>query len=180
MNPDRQLPMIKRKWLLGAAAARPDRLALLVRGIWTGGRRQRRRGRNGRASFRSRSRGRNASRSRSESNRSATSRRFPAWRMKSRVETTIIAVHFDDGAKVKRAICCSRSMARQIDAQIEQAEGASLAGPRQLEGAQRDLRRYTDLVAKGATTHGQCSTTPRPGGRADRPPSRPTRRRSKI
>jgi RND family efflux transporter MFP subunit len=41
---------------------------------------------------------------------------------------------------------------RQIDAQIEQAEGTLAKDQAQLEGAQRDLRRYTDLVAKGATT----------------------------
>ena len=42
--------------------------------------------------------------------------------------------------------------ARQIDAQIEQAEGVLARDRAQLEGAQRDLRRYTELVGKGATT----------------------------
>ena len=41
---------------------------------------------------------------------------------------------------------------RQIDAQIEQAVGTLARDQAQLEGVQRDLRRYTDLVAKGATT----------------------------
>jgi RND family efflux transporter MFP subunit len=41
---------------------------------------------------------------------------------------------------------------RQIEAQIEQAEGVLAKDQAQLEGAQRDLRRYNDLVAKGATT----------------------------
>ncbi|WP_368854479.1 efflux RND transporter periplasmic adaptor subunit, partial [Escherichia coli] len=42
--------------------------------------------------------------------------------------------------------------ARQIDAQIEQAEGVLARDQAQLEGAQRDQRRYTELVGKGATT----------------------------
>src|SRR6202158_781894 len=72
--------------------------------------------------------------------------------LKSRVETTILSVHFEDGAKVSEGDLLFRLDARQIDAQIEQAEGTLAKDQAQLEGAQRDLRRYTDLVAKGATT----------------------------
>jgi membrane fusion protein, multidrug efflux system len=72
--------------------------------------------------------------------------------LKSRVETTIVAVHFEDGAKVSEGDLLFTLDARQIDAQIEQAEGMLAKDQAQLEGAQRDLRRYTDLVAKGATT----------------------------
>jgi RND family efflux transporter MFP subunit len=72
--------------------------------------------------------------------------------LKSRLETTIVAVHFEDGAKVNEGDLLFTLDARQIDAQIEQAEGTLAKDQAQLEGAQRDLRRYTDLVAKGATT----------------------------
>jgi RND family efflux transporter MFP subunit len=72
--------------------------------------------------------------------------------LKSRLETTIVAVHFDDGAKVSEGDLLFTLDSRQIDAQIEQAEGALARDRAQLEGAQRDLRRYTDLVGKGATT----------------------------
>jgi RND family efflux transporter MFP subunit len=72
--------------------------------------------------------------------------------LKSRVETTIVSVHFDDGAKVAEGDLLFTLDARQIDAQIEQAEGMLAKDQAQLEGAQRDLKRYTDLVAKGATT----------------------------
>jgi RND family efflux transporter MFP subunit len=72
--------------------------------------------------------------------------------LKSRVETTIVAVHFEDGAKVSEGDLLFTLDARQIDAQIEQAEGMLAKDQAQLEGAQRDLKRYTDLVAKGATT----------------------------
>src|SRR3954463_9041945 len=72
--------------------------------------------------------------------------------LKSRLETTILAVHFEDGAKVAENDLLFTLDSRQIDAQIEQAEGALARDQAQLEGAQRDLRRYTDLVGKGATT----------------------------
>src|SRR3954464_2957067 len=72
--------------------------------------------------------------------------------LKSRLETTILAVHFEDGAKVNEGDLLFTLDSRQIDAQIEQAEGALARDRAQLEGAQRDLRRYTDLVGKGATT----------------------------
>ena len=72
--------------------------------------------------------------------------------LKSRVETTIISVHFEDGAKVAEGDLLFTLDSRQIDAQIEQAEGTLAKDQAQLEGAQRDLRRYNDLVAKGATT----------------------------
>src|SRR6266853_4986297 len=72
--------------------------------------------------------------------------------LKSRVETTIVSVHFEDGAKVHEGDLLFTLDARQIDAQIEQAEGMLAKDQAQLEGAQRDLRRFSDLIGKGATT----------------------------
>jgi RND family efflux transporter MFP subunit len=72
--------------------------------------------------------------------------------LKSRLETTIVAVHFEDGARVNEGDLLFTLDSRQIDAQIEQAEGVLARDQAQLEGAQRDLRRFTDLVGKGATT----------------------------
>jgi len=72
--------------------------------------------------------------------------------LKSRLETTIVTVHFEDGAKVNEGDLLFTLDSRQIDAQIEQAEGVLVKDQAQLEGAQRDLRRYNDLVGKGATT----------------------------
>src|SRR6266851_1998941 len=72
--------------------------------------------------------------------------------LKSRVETTIVSVHFEDGAKVNEGDLLFTLDARQIDAQIEQAEGMLAKDQAQLEGAQRDHRRYSDLIGKGATT----------------------------
>ena len=72
--------------------------------------------------------------------------------LKSRVETTIVSVHFEDGAKVNQGDLLFTLDARQIEAQIEQAEGMLARDQAQLEGAQRDVRRYGDLIGKGATT----------------------------
>src|SRR3954466_16137833 len=72
--------------------------------------------------------------------------------LKSRLETTIVAVHFEDGAKVNEGDLLFTLDARQIDAQIEQAEGVLAKDQAQLEGAQRDFKRYGDLIGKGATT----------------------------
>src|ERR1700704_4297768 len=72
--------------------------------------------------------------------------------LKSRVETTIVSVHFEDGAKVAEGDLLFTLDARQVDAQIEQAEGVLAKDQAQLEGAQRDFRRYSDLIGKGATT----------------------------
>lgn len=72
--------------------------------------------------------------------------------LKSRLETMIVQVHFEDGAKVSEGDVLFTLDARQIDAQIEQAEGVLSKDQASLEGAQRDFRRYSDLVGKGATT----------------------------
>ena len=72
--------------------------------------------------------------------------------LKSRLETTIVEVHFEDGARVSEGDLLFTLDSRQIDAQIEQAEGVLAKDQAQLEGAQRDLLRYNDLVGKGATT----------------------------
>jgi membrane fusion protein, multidrug efflux system len=72
--------------------------------------------------------------------------------LKSRVETTIVSVHFEDGAKVNAGDLLFTLDARQIDAQIEQAAGMIAKDQAQLEGAQRDHKRYSDLIGKGATT----------------------------
>ncbi|MBR1232792.1 efflux RND transporter periplasmic adaptor subunit [Bradyrhizobium sp. AUGA SZCCT0182] len=72
--------------------------------------------------------------------------------LKSRLETTIVSVHFQDGAKVNEGDLLFTLDARQIDAQIEQAEGVLAKDQAQLEGALRDVRRYSELIGKGATT----------------------------
>lgn len=72
--------------------------------------------------------------------------------LKSRLETMIVSVHFEDGAKVNEGDLLFTLDSRQIDAQIEQAEGVLAKDQAQLEGAQRDVRRFGELIGKGATT----------------------------
>src|SRR3954466_13786964 len=72
--------------------------------------------------------------------------------LKSRLETTILAVHFEDGAKVNEGDLLFTLDSRQIDAQIEQAAGMLAKDRAQLAGAERDLKRFSDLIGKGATT----------------------------
>ena len=71
--------------------------------------------------------------------------------IKTRVDSEIVGVHFADGAKVKDGDILFTLDSRAIEAQIRQAEGMVARDQAQLDGAERDVRRYTDLVAKGAT-----------------------------
>jgi membrane fusion protein, multidrug efflux system len=71
--------------------------------------------------------------------------------VKTRVDTEILGVHFQDGALVRQGDILFTMDARAIEAQLHQAEGTLAKDQAQLEGAERDVRRYTDLVSKGAT-----------------------------
>src|SRR6185312_15819019 len=71
--------------------------------------------------------------------------------LKARVDTNITAVHFSDGAHVKEGDALFTLDCRAIQAQIAATEGQIARDKAQLEGAERDVRRYTDLVGKGAT-----------------------------
>src|SRR5215471_8744891 len=71
--------------------------------------------------------------------------------VKPRIDSEIIGIHFSDGAFVKRGDLLVTLDSRSIEAQIAQAEGNLARDQAQLEGAQRDFRRYTELVPKGAT-----------------------------
>ena len=71
--------------------------------------------------------------------------------LKARVDTNITAVHFSDGAHVKEGELLFTLDGRAIQAQIATTEGQIARDKAQLEGAERDVRRYTDLVGKGAT-----------------------------
>jgi RND family efflux transporter MFP subunit len=71
--------------------------------------------------------------------------------IKPRIDSEITEVHFADGARVKQGDVLVTLDGRAIEAQILQAEGNVARDKAQLEGAERDLRRYTELVAKSAT-----------------------------
>lgn len=71
--------------------------------------------------------------------------------IKSRLDNEIVEVKFADGARVKRGDVLLLLDTRALDAQIRQAEGNLARDRAMLEGAERDFRRYTELVSKGAT-----------------------------
>ncbi len=72
--------------------------------------------------------------------------------LKSRIETTIMSVNFEDGARVKSGDVLFVLDSRQIDAQIAQAEATLAKDESSLAGAERDLARFGELITKGATT----------------------------
>jgi len=71
--------------------------------------------------------------------------------IKPRIDSEIVGVHFDDGALVAKGDLLFTLDGRAIEAQIRQAEGNIERDKAQIEGADRDVKRYTDLVAKSAT-----------------------------
>src|SRR5215510_9730320 len=71
--------------------------------------------------------------------------------VKSRLETEIVGVHFADGALVNEGDVLFTLDSRILQAQIRQAEGVLARDKAALEAAERDIRRYTELVAKSAT-----------------------------
>jgi membrane fusion protein, multidrug efflux system len=72
--------------------------------------------------------------------------------IKARVDTEITGVHFRDGALVKQGELLFTLDARAIEAQARQVEGVLASARANLEQAERDVARYNDLLAKGATT----------------------------
>lgn len=72
--------------------------------------------------------------------------------LRSRVDSQIDKILISDGAAVKKDDILVKLDARQIQAQIRQAEAAVAKDQVQLLQAQRDVSRYSDLVAKQAGT----------------------------
>jgi membrane fusion protein, multidrug efflux system len=71
--------------------------------------------------------------------------------VKTRLDTEIVQVHFHDGAMVRQGDPLFTLDGRAIEAQIHQLEGQLARDQASLEGAERDVRRFTDLVGKNAT-----------------------------
>jgi len=141
--------MTKRKWLFGVAALALIGIVLLIRGLWTS---------DGAARSPAQARvvpvevataERKAVPVRIESLGSVTP--IASVAIKARVDTAIMAVHFRDGAEVKTGDLLFTLDGRAIEAQIAQTEGMVARDRAQLAGAERDVARYTDLVAKNAT-----------------------------
>ena len=71
--------------------------------------------------------------------------------VKTRIDSEIVGVHFRDGATVRAGDLLFTMDGRAIEAQIRQVEGQLARDKASLEGAERDVKRYTELVGKGAT-----------------------------
>src|SRR5262249_12768887 len=69
-----------------------------------------------------------------------------------RVDSEITAVHFRDGAMVNQGDPLFTLDSRTIEAQARQVEGLLAGAKANLEQAERDVARYTELLAKNATT----------------------------
>ncbi len=71
--------------------------------------------------------------------------------VRTRIDSEIVNIHFSDGSLVKAGDLLVSLDTRALEAQIRQAEAQLARDQAQLEGAERDLRRYTELVARQAT-----------------------------
>jgi membrane fusion protein, multidrug efflux system len=72
--------------------------------------------------------------------------------VKTRIDTEIVQVHFEDGGAVKQGDPLFTLDSRALQAQLKEKEGALQRNRAALDGAERDVRRYSELIAKGATT----------------------------
>ena len=61
-------------------------------------------------------------------------------------------MHFTDGARVKEGDLLFTLDSRQIEAEIKRVQAVIDGAQAQLEQAERDVQRYSELVAKNATT----------------------------
>ena len=144
--------MSKGKWLFGVAALALIGIAVFARGFWTNDGVAARSQRSAAARVVPVEVGKAERRQvpvRLEALGSVTP--IASVAIKARVDTAIVGVHFRDGAEVNKGDLLFTLDGRAIEAQIAQTEGAIARDQAQLAGAERDVRRYTDLVAKSAT-----------------------------
>jgi membrane fusion protein, multidrug efflux system len=141
--------MSKRKLLFGVGALALIGIALLARGLWTGDRAAVARGQVQRAVPVEVGKAvRKTVPVRIEAIGTVTP--IASVAIKARVDTEIVGVHFRDGAHVQKGELLFTLDGRAIEAQIATTEGLLARDKAQLEGAERDVTRYTNLVAKGA------------------------------
>jgi RND family efflux transporter MFP subunit len=142
--------MTKRKWLFGMAAIVLVALAVLGRGVFSG---------DGAAAKRG-STQRTVPVEVAKAERKMVPVKLEALgtvtpiasvALKSRVDTTITAVHFEDGARVKKGDLLFTLDCRQIEADIKKTQAVIDGAQASLEQARRDVARYTELAARNAT-----------------------------
>jgi membrane fusion protein, multidrug efflux system len=143
--------MTKRKWLVGVAALALIGIALLVRGFWTS---------DGVAARLKAQAARVVPVEVAKVERKQVPVKLDALgtvtpmasvAIKARVDTAIVGVHFRDGALVNKGDLLFTLDCRQVEADIKRFQAVIDGAQATLEQAQRDVQRYTDLVAKSAT-----------------------------
>jgi len=72
--------------------------------------------------------------------------------IKPRLDSEIVAVKFEDGARVKQGDVLFVLDSRSIETEIKRVEAVIVGAEAQFEQASRDVQRYTELVARNATT----------------------------
>jgi multidrug efflux system membrane fusion protein len=142
--------MLQRKWLIGGAALALLGIAVLVRGLWAT---------DGVAA-------RTQAQARAVPVETATAERktmpvqlralgtvtpIASVAIKTQVDTTITSVRFRDGARVEKGDELFTLDCRQIEADMKRVEAVINGAQATFEQAQRDVERYTDLVARNAT-----------------------------
>ncbi|HSP49532.1 MAG TPA: efflux RND transporter periplasmic adaptor subunit [Pseudolabrys sp.] len=141
--------MTKPKWLFGVAALALISIVLLIRGLWTSDGAARSQAAAKVVPVEVATAERKAVPVRIESLGSVTP--IASVAIKARVDTEITAVHFRDGAEVKKDDLLFTLDGRQIEADMKRFQAVIDGAQATLEQAQRDVDRYTDLVAKNAT-----------------------------
>src|SRR6185503_17580459 len=150
MSPDRKIPMLQRKWLIGGAALALLGIAVLVRGLWT----------TDGVAARTQAQARPVPVETAVAERKTmpvqiralgTVTPIAAVAIKTQVDTTITSVRFLDGARVEKGDELFTLDCRQIEADMKRVEAVINGAQATFEQAQRDVERYTDLVARNAT-----------------------------
>lgn len=150
MSPDRKIPMLQRKWLIGGAALALLGIAVLVRGLWT----------TDRVAARTQGQARPVPVEIATAQRKTVPVRIEALgsvtpiaavAIKTQVDTTITGVRFRDGARVEKGDELFTLDCRQIEADMKRVEAVINGAQATFEQAQRDVERYTELAARNAT-----------------------------
>lgn len=142
--------MIRKKWLLGVAVLALIGVAVLVRGVWTSdgvARSQAQAPRTVPVEIAS------AERKKTPVRLSALGTVTPiaSVAIKSRLETEITNVHFNDGSLVKQGDLLFTLDCRQIEADMKRVQAVIDGATATLEQSLRDVERYTELASRNAT-----------------------------
>jgi RND family efflux transporter MFP subunit len=72
--------------------------------------------------------------------------------IKPRIDSEIVAVKFEDGARVRQGDVLFQLDGRSVEAEIKRVEAVIAGAEAQFEQANRDVARYSELITRNATT----------------------------